>query len=231
MNKKKLIIVGIGKTALHAYEFIRYHDLFDIIGFAVNEKYKNGDSYQGLPLYSLETLQRDCPESDYEIFVALFWNHLNRDRRNLYEYCKKLGFKLANLVSPTAILRSPLEGDNCWIHDYVVVQNNAKLGSNIMVMAFSLIGANTQISPHCFFAARSLLGGGCIVGEQTFIGMNATVFDDTSIGNKCIVGACAAVKRNIPDFSRHVTQTADVTIKTYSERDIENKLVFYQNKR
>lgn len=231
MNQKNLIIVGIGKTALHAYEFICCHGLFNVIGFAVNEKYKNADSYLGLPLYSLETLQRDCPERDYEIFVALFWNHLNRDRRNVYEYCKKLGFKLANLVSPTAILRSPLEGDNCWIHDYVVVQNNAKLGSNIMVMAFSLIGANSQIASHCFFAARSLLGGGSIVGEQTFIGMNATVFDDTSIGNKCIVGACTVVKRNIPDFSRYVTQTADITIKTYNANEVENKLVFAQNKR
>lgn len=229
--KKKLIIVGLSKTATHAYEFVRYHDLFDVVGFAVNAVYKNVDFFHGLPVYDLETLRENCKEKDFEVFVALLWNHLNRDRRQVYEFCKANGFKMANLVSPTAILRSKLGGDNCWIHDYVVVQNDAHLESNIMVMAYTLIGANTHVGSHCFFGARSLLGGGCSVGEQSFIGLNATVFDDTCVGRKCIVGACTAVKRHMPDNSRYITSSADIVVKTYREDEIENKLIFSQNKR
>lgn len=231
MNNKKLIIVGLSKTASHVYEFVRYHNLFEVIGFAVNAAYRSVNSFEGLPVYALETLREDCKENNYELFVALLWNRLNKERKMLYDFCKKEGFKLANLVSPTAIMRSEINGDNCWIHDYVVVQNNASLASDIMVMAYSLIGANTQVGSHCFFGARSLLGGGCIVGEQSFIGLNATVFDDTNIGKKCIIGACTAVKRNIPDFSRYVTSSADIVIKTYDEEEIENKLVFSLNQR
>lgn len=227
---ENLIIVGLSSTTKHVLSFVRHHNLFNVIGFAVNEKYKNCDTYEGLPVYAIEHLREEC-RCDFKIFIALLWNHLNRDRRNLYEYCKAQEFKMANIISPTAIVRGEILGDNCWIHDYVVIQNNAKLESNIAIMAFTLIGANTHVASHCFFAARSLLGGGSSVGEQTFIGLNSTIFDDTRIGNKCIIGACTAVKRNMPDCSRYVTPSADIVIKQYPEDEIENKLMFSKNQR
>ena len=138
---------------------------------------------------------------------------------------------MINLVSPKSIIRGELLGDNCWIHDFVILQNDAKLESDIAIMAYSLIGADTNVASHCFFGARSVLGGGSTIGEQSFVGINATVFDDTIIGKKCIIGACTAVKRNMPDFSRYVTKSEDIIVKQYSEDDIEEKLVFSKNVR
>ena len=229
---RKLIIVGLSKTALHVFNFVKYHNLYDVIGFAVNAEYMKKDvsMFCGLPVFTLENLNEKQFGQDFEVFVAILWNHLNKDRRKVYEYCKSKGFKLANLISPLAVVRGEIEGDNCWIHDYVVIQNGAHIGSDVFAMAFSLIGAYTEVGDHCFFGARSLLGGGSIVGEQTFVGLGATVFDDTHIGHKCLIGACTAVKRNMPNFSRYVT-SSDMVIKQYSEYEIENKLVFSLNKR
>lgn len=228
---KKLIIVGTSKTASHVLEFVKMYDLYEVIGFAINEKYKKESTFMGYPVYSLEKLKDELIGVDFQLFIAVLWNHLNRDRKELYYYCKENGYKLANLISPHAILRSPIEGDNCWFHDFVVVQNNAKIGSNVEIMAFTLIGANTYVGSHCFFGARSLLGGGSSIGEQCFIGINSTVFDDTSIGDKCIIGACTVVKRNMPNFSRYVTYSDNYNIKQYAEDEIEDKLVFSKNQR
>lgn len=228
---KKIIIVGLGKTALHVFEFIKYHNLYEVIGFAVNKSYKDKNEFVGIPVFALEELKNIFPNQDFEIFVAVLWNHLNKDRRQIYEYCKAEGFHFANLISPLAVLRSEIKGENCWIHDYVVVQNDVHIGSNVFIMAFTLIGAHSNIGNHCFFGARSLLGGGSNVGTQSFIGLNATVFDDTFIGNKCLIGACTAVKRNLPNFSRYVTSSDNIVIKQYPENEIENKLIFSRNKR
>ncbi len=73
--------------------------------------------------------------------------------------------------------------------------------------------------------------GGTTIEEQSFVGLNATVFDDTKIGKKCIIGACTAVKRNMPDCSRYVTSSDNIVIKQYSEDEIESKLIFSKNKR
>lgn len=229
---EKLIIIGLSKTANHVLSFVQQHNLYDVIGFAVNEKYKTVDNYKNLPVYTLEKLDEeiDC-NTDFCVFVAVLWNHLNKDRRNVYDFCKSKGYKMANLISPLSVIRGHITGDNCWIHDYVIIQNDAYIESNVAMMAYTLIGANTHVCSHCFFGARSLLGGGSTIGEQSFIGLNATVFDDTHIGKKCIVGACTAVKRNMPDCSRYVTSSDNIEIKQYPEDEIESKLVFSKNKR
>lgn len=228
---ENLIIVGLGTNARHALEFVRYHNLFNVIGFAVTEEYYHDSMFKGLPVYHLENLNAECPIVDFQVFVALMWNHLNADRKHLYNHCKSLGYKMANLISPLAIIRGRIVGDNCWIHDNVIIQNDAILESNIAVMAYTLIGADTHVSSHCFFGAKSTLGGGSTVGEQCFIGINSTVFDDTTIGNKCLIGACTAVKRNMPDYSLYVTSSDNIVIKQYNETTIEDKLIFTKNVR
>ena len=228
---QKLIIIGLGTNARHVYEFVNYHKLYDVVGFAVNRIYKTTDTFYNLPVFSLEDLVNEYGSDDFVVFVALLWNHLNRDRKQLYDYCKSRGYKMINLISPKSIVKGEILGDNCWIHDFVIIQNDAKLDSDIAIMAYSLIGANTKVSSHCFFGARSLLGGGSSIGEQSFVGINATVFDGTTIGKKCIIGACTVVKRNMPDFSRYVTKSDDIVIKQYAEDEIEDKLVFSKNVR
>lgn len=228
---EKLIIVGTSTTGKHVYEFIKYHNLYDIIGFAVNAKYKTRDTFCNLPVYELENLNRECHGIRFKVFIAMLWNKLNKERKEVYQFCIKNNYQLANLISPLAVIKSEIKGNNCWIHDFVVVQNDANIGSDVFIMAHSLIGADTNIGDHCFFAAKSLLGGGSIVGEQSFIGLNATIFDDTKIGNKCIIGACTAVKRNLPDYSKCITASDNNIIKQYNENEIEDKLMFSKNVR
>ena len=225
------MIVGLSKTATHVLSFVRRYGLYDVVGFAVNEQYKKTDKFLGLPVYTLENLREEIGIEHFSVFVAMLWNHLNRDRRDVYEYCKSKGYVMANIISPYALLRSPIDGDNCWIHDYVVVQQETRIGSDIAMMSGTLIGANANVGSHCFFGAHSLLAGGCSIGEQSFVGINSIVFDDTHVGKKCIIGACTAVKRNMPDYSRYVTKSDEIVVKQYSEEEIENKLVFSKNVR
>ena len=228
---EKLVIIGTSTTAKHLYDFVVYHNLFDVIGFAVKKEYKKNDRFCDLPVYELENLDVLLDKQKFSVFVAMLWNKLNRERKDVYDYCRKKGFKFVNVISPLAVIRSEIKGDNCWIHDFVVIQNDAVIGSDVMIMSQALIGADTNVGSHCFFGAKSLLGGGSKVGEQTFIGLNATVFDDTIIGRKCIVGACTAVKRNLPDYSRYVTSSDNINIKQYSVEEIESKLMFFKNVR
>ncbi len=228
---KKLVIVGLSATSRLAFSFVQYHNLYEVIGFAVNEQYRDRMEFCGLPVYTLEKLDKEVGVDDYYVFVAMLWNHLNADRRKVYEFCKQKGFRMANLISPLAVVRSEITGDNCWLHDHVVIQNNTVLGSNIAIMQGTLIGADAEVASHCFFGAHAIFGGGCTIGEQSFVGLHATVFDDTRIGKKCIVGACAAVKRNLPDYTKCATASDNVTIKEYSPEEIENKLVFSKNVR
>ncbi len=231
MNKKEnIVIVGLSSTAEHVCHFIKEYDLFNIIGFAVDREYLNETTFQGYPVYAIDDLHKIINKKEDFLFVAMLWNKLNSDRRKVYERLRADGYKFANIISPTAKIRGELLGDNCWFHDYTIVQYGAKIGSDVMAMAFSLIGAHVNLGSHCFLGTKSTVAGGCNVGEQTFIGINSTIFDDRNVGEKCIVGACSVVKRDLPDFSVCKTSLENMTVKTYSSEIIESKLQFNLNK-
>lgn len=231
MSRTKIIIVGLGTTATDAYQFIERHGLYEVLGFAVHSEYKTTDTYLEHKVYSLERLEEEIGNSDFSVFIAILWNSLNSDRKNVYEYCKSKHYHIANLVSPTSIIRGRIEGDNCWINDFAVIQSNTTLKSNIIIRDFSLLGNDCVIESHCFIGVHTVVGGNSTIGEQTFVGMNVTIFDDVAIGKKCIVGAGTVVKRNLPDFSTIKINEQCFNIRQYSENEIESKLVHKKNQR
>ena len=230
-EKKRLVIVGTSSTARTIYSFVSTYDLFEVIGFAVNQEYIKQPTFCDLPVYALETLDTVIDKENDYLFVAIQWNRLNADRRKAFEYVKSRGFKMANLISPSAIVNGKLKGENCWIADLAILDFNVEIGDDVFVKVNAFIGPNSKVHQHCFIGAKSLIAGGCCIGEQSFIGLGATVFDQTNIGNKCIVGACSVVKRNMPDFTRCKTSSNSVDYTTYTEDVIESKLMFAKNVR
>lgn len=222
----KLIIIGTSTTALTVYTFVTKYKLYEVIGFAVNKKYINESKFCGLPVYAVEDLN---PNSDYNVFVALQWNKLNADRRVVYENLKSKNFNFVNIISPNAIVNGKIEGDNCWIADMAIVDFGSKIANNVFVKVGAYIGPNVIVKEHCFIGARSVIGGASMIGIQSFIGLNATVFDAVEIGEKCIVGACSIVKRNLPNYTKITSTIDNAKITTYDELEIEEKLMFARN--
>lgn len=228
-SKRNLLIIGANSTARHVYSFVKEYNLFNIIGFAVDSKYKTQDTFLDQPLYAIEQLENNIDKEKDLLFVAILWNRLNADRKNVYERLKKQGFKFANLISPTAIIRGTLLGDNCWVHDYSCILYGAKVESNVIIQPYCLIGEYANVTPHCFLGAKSTLADHCTIGEQCFVGINAVIFDDRIIGNKCIIGACTAAKRNMPDFTSLKTSAESLILSHYKADEVESKLMFDKN--
>lgn len=222
---EKLIIFGANTTARSIYKFVTDYGLFEIIGFAVDAKYRTIDSYCDLPVYDFERLPQSFnKERDY-IFVAMEWNRLNADRRKVYDRIKGQGYKLANIIAPNAIIHGSIKGDNCWICDNVVIENDAEVYEDVMIKTGAIIAHLSVVEKHCFIGARTYMAGNVHIGEQTYIGVGSLIFNSVNIGKKCLVGAAIYVKRHLPDFSVIKTPNDEFIIKTYDENEIENKLL------
>lgn len=121
-------------------------------------------------------VETDC------LFVALLFNHLNADRKNLYVRLKGEGYKFGNIISPLSSIRTDDVGENCFIGDFVVAHEGVSIGNNVVIKDLSVIGAYTKIENHVFLSGGTAIGGGCVIGEETFIGMNATIFTGGKVG-------------------------------------------------
>lgn len=91
-------------------------------------------------VFPLEELDKFIDKENDLLFVAVLWNRLNADRRYLYEKVKSMGYHLVNIISPNSQVRGELLGDNCWICDGVVVQEQVKLGNDLFVMDNAMVG-------------------------------------------------------------------------------------------
>ena len=224
-----IIIIGTSSTAEVILHFINRYSLYNVLGFAVDRKYKDKDSFFGLPVFCIEELDFVMDKNIDFLFVAMQWNNLNSDRKNVYLQLKKEGYKFANLISPTALINGNIVGENCWIADNVVVDYGATIADNVFIKVGASVLENVKVEKHCFIGGRSLIGGAAIIGEQSFVGLSAVIFDKVVVGRKCIVGACTALKRNLDDFSIIKTSMENNIITQYSEDIIESKLQFQKN--
>lgn len=232
---KKLIIAGISDTADRIYSLVKRYNLFNIIGFTVDKEfiptkpfYAKGNNE---PIYPLESLKDYISIEEDLVFVAILWNHLNKDRRIFFEKMKSQGYHFANIISPFSRFRGDLMGCNCLLSDGVIVQENVVFGDDIYVMDGALIGHRTHVQNHCFLAIGSTICGSCVIGEQSFIGARATVFDETIIGKKCIIGGGTIIKRNVPAYSLIKSKISTLITSSLDEESIESKLVVHRNVR
>lgn len=226
---KNLVIIGTSSTAETIFKFVQQHSIYNIIGFAVDEKYKIVNSFCGLPVYAIENLDNIINKNDDFLFIAMQWNNLNGDRKKVFNRLKANGYKFANVISPTAIINGSIQGENCWIADSAIIDYNSTIQDNVFIKVGAYIGPNTHINAHCFIGARSIIAGGVKIGAQSFIGLGSIVFDQVIVGEKCIVGAATALKRNLDSYSVYKTDINNFITKQYPENIIETKLQFKKN--
>lgn len=231
--KKDIIIIGASDTADRIISFIERYDLFNVKGCAVNNKYLpdgkkeiilGGAKRSVFPLEDIDNFR----DNNTVFFVALFWNRLNADRRDLFNKVKKMGLPITNIVSPLASVRGEI-GNGCYIADFAILQERGQIEDNVWMMDASIVGHRTIVKSHAFCAARSLVGGMSVIGEQTFLGVNSTVIEEVVIGEKCLIGASSVVKRNLPPYTVIKTSNDSNIIKQYPEDIIETKLVAHYN--
>ena len=221
---KRLIIIGTGTTAKNVYDFVCFHHLFEVAGFAVNEQFFSENQFMGLPVYRLEDFFNDSHFEEYVFFIAILWNNLNQDRRNVFDLCRKNGLSLVNLIAPTAVTRGKIESDNVWIGDHVVIQSGVTIENNNFIRSNAVVCHDTVVKAHSFISAGAVVGSNCIVGEQSFIGLNATILEGISIGTKSIVGAGVCLKENLDEHSMVCHSSTNYIVKQYDSQTIETKL-------
>lgn len=220
-----LLIVGTSTTARSIYKYVVDYNLFNLLGFVVDKEYKTCDVYCDMPVFSFDELPSEFDKEKDLLFIAMEWDRLNATRRKLYLRLKGEGYKLANIISPHAIIHGNILGDNCWICDNVVIENDSVVYDDNFIKTGAIVQHLSIIESHCFIGARAQMAGGVHIGEQSYVGIGAIIFNGVNIGRKCLVGGATYVKRHLPDFCAIKTKSDEFVIKQYGEDEIEAKLL------
>lgn len=212
--EKPIVLIGAGGHGRVVYEALLAAGPVTVYSF--DDRYGGEDGEAALkesgvpswipagPVREVPTFLRDHP--DAEVVVAI---GNNATRRHIVRW---LEGELATARSEDEVKVRFARA----IHPSAVISSTARLGEGVMILPGAIVTAGAQIGPHtilntaasvdhdCSIGAFShiapgaRLGGGVVVEEGVHVGIGASVIPERHIGAWSVVGAGAAVVRDIP---------------------------------
>jgi len=197
----KSIIIGTTDLANQLYFKIKKYTTINVVAFSVNKDYIQCNSFLGLPVVELETLEQCYPPAEYNIYIAIGYTQMNQTRQKIYENLKPKGYEFPNFIYPTAITDYETIGEANIILANTMLDCFVRIGNGNIVCQYSTIGHNSVIGDFNFFAPYVCIGGHSQIGNLSFFGTHAIVKSGVRVGNKTMLGASVYLNKNCVENS------------------------------
>ncbi len=195
-----LLIIGAGEFADIAHEYFTQDSEYDVVGFAVEKEFLNGNEHRGLPVVAFENVEAHFNPRQVAVHVAVTNTNLNRVRERLVGAAKAKGYSLANYISSRAFVwRTVMLGENVFIFENNVIQHGVKIGDGVVLWSGNHIGHQTEIGDFTFVSSHCVISGYCRIGRRCFLGVNATFADHIEIGDDCFVALASVLNKSFSD--------------------------------
>lgn len=178
-----------------------------VSGFVLNEQYiknKNSDKY-ALPLCSIEDVVKTYGRNNIEVYVAIGYSHMNKDREIVFNWLRKKQIKICSFIHPTAIVsKNVLLGEGNIILENCVIQPFVNMGDGNIIWNNSSIGHETQVGSYNHISAGTTIAGRVQIKNRCFIGINSAIKNDVMIGNNVLISAGSFISHSMVDNAAYV---------------------------
>jgi len=186
--KKRLILIGAGGHANSCIDVIEQQGQYQIAGLVGLPTEKGSKRFGYDVIGSDEDLTLLVRKFEYAL-ITVGQIKSPKNRINLYNNAKEIGFKFPNIVSPFAYVstHSNLGEGNIVMHG-ATINAGVVIGNNCILNSHSLVEHDVKIGNHVHISTGAIINGGVTVGNNTFIGSHCVAKEGISIGENCIVG-------------------------------------------
>lgn len=212
---KDLVIVGTGLFGEVARDYFHEYTDYRVQAFSCHERTKDKDEYCGLPVVTIESLEKHFKPDNVTVFVAIGYRKMNKLRQAAFEELRHRGYRFANFVAPNVkTWTSNQIGNNVFIFENNVIQPHVHIGDNTVLWSGNHIGHHSTIGRHCFISSHVVVSGSCRVGDNSFLGVNATLHDNITLGAENLIGAGAIIAKDTKDREVYVPSATKAFPKT-----------------
>lgn len=174
MKKEKILLIGGGGHCRAVIDVLELEDKYDIAG-VIDKKELVGEGVLGYKVIGCDgDLEELFKKYKYAI-VTVGQIQSNALRVKLFNYLKRIGYKLPVVISPLAYVSKHAKiGDGTVVMHQALINSNVIIGKNCIINSKALVEHDCQVKDSCHISTASVLNGGTIVEEGTFFGSNAT---------------------------------------------------------
>jgi len=215
---KKLIIFGTGKISeVVSYYFNEFSE-YDLTAYTVDGEYNNKTHKDGIPVVDFEVIQDQYSPSQYDLFVAIGYQDLNKIRANKCMIARRKGYRLTSFLHPNSCIpKDCIYGDNCFFMSNSLIQPRVTLGDNVFIWSGALVGHHSIIGDNCWLTSGCNISGSVRIGDNCFLAVNSTVTNSIKIGDSCFIGANTLINKKANDGEVYIEPATKPIRLTSSE--------------
>jgi len=197
MARPPVVIYGAGGHGRVIADIVEWQARNAIAGFVDDQQDLWGKMIFGCRrvLGGFEVLangyQRGC-----EVIIAVGDNVM---RRQLSCRISKLGYRFAIAIHPSCQIGRGVEiGLGTVVMANAVINTGTNIGAHVIINTGATVDHDCIIEDFVHIAPGAHLGGGVFVGQGSLVGIGASVIERIQVGKHTVIGAGAAVTRDIP---------------------------------
>jgi sugar O-acyltransferase (sialic acid O-acetyltransferase NeuD family) len=199
MSVRDLVIVGVGGMAREAHELVEdinaERQTWNALGFLDDDPDLEGTSVHELPVLGGREWLLDHPDVSLVLGIGK-----SADRRAFDRWVDmKSGNEIASLVHPFADIGRRVEiGPGSIICPGVVITTDVRIGRGVIVNIATTLSHDDVVDDHVTIAPGAHVAGTVHLEEGADLGIGCTINQGLTVGRWSIVGAGAAVIRDVP---------------------------------
>jgi sugar O-acyltransferase (sialic acid O-acetyltransferase NeuD family) len=214
----KIVIFGTGDIGRLAHYYFTRDSEHEVVGFTVDRKYREGETYLDLPVVDFEEVAKQYPPEEFRMFVAVSYIGMNRVRAEKFARAREMGYRMESYVSSRcSYLSEHSVGENCFILEDNTIQPFVKIGENVTLWSGNHIGHDAVIEDHVFITSHVVVSGYVRIQPYCFIGVNATLRNSITIAPATLIGGGSVIMKDTVEKGVYVPARAELIAKSSDE--------------
>lgn len=198
---EEIVLLGVGGHAKSVIDCIERQGQYRIIG-GVDKRERGNICYRGYEVIGEDdSLEKLYCQGIRNAFVTVGYLGRSSVRDHLYEKLKQIGFRLPNIIDPSAVVsKDVVMGEGNFIGKLAMLNAETRIGNMCIINSGALVEHECRIGDFSHVSVGTVLCGQVIVGRHTFVGAGSTLIQGIKVGDDCIVAAGVTVRKNVQDY-------------------------------